>query len=265
MVKATLTMFCFCITWSLFGQVQAYLDLGAGLNVHKMKDDAMSPVSYHGVLPTLALGVMKEKPGRRVTELRFPIQYGTIHAKDFREYPTMKGPLFRFDIEYTYLRHTRIIKDSLKGTFFFGGAFQTMISFRFMQQLDNSAVIYDYSNALGLSAGYRRSFQWKNKRLTQFHTISLPVIALATRPDYMNAYDVIAPGGNDPVSDAFSRIQLRSWGSFQRVTIRNRLMYPIRGTNLIGLTYEWQFYGASFEVPVKAASHLFMFSLLVNI
>jgi hypothetical protein len=248
-----------------FSQKKIHLDLGIGFTSHVIKDDAMSPVRYTGVLPTLAPGLIKEKYGKKLIELRFPMQYSTIHARDHRKYPTMKGPMGRFDIDYIHLRHTNLIKDSTNGTFFIGGSFHTLISFRFMQQLDNSAIIYDYSNSLGIAAAYRRTFTYHRKRLMHYHRVSIPVVSLATRPDYMNAYNVIEPKGNDPVSDAFSRLKLRSFGSFGRVIIRNTLFYPIKSNNMIALTYEWQYYGASFRVPIRSAYHSFLFSLLVHI
>jgi hypothetical protein len=250
---------------SAFSQKQIYLDLGVGLTSHVIKDDAMSPVRYTGVLPTLAPGLIKEKFGKKLIELRFPMQYSTIHARNHGKYPTMKGPMGRFDIDYIHLRPTNIIKDSTNGTLFIGGSFHTMVSFRFMQQLDNSAIIYDYSNSLEIAAAYRRGFSFHQKRLIHYHRVSIPVVSLATRPDYMNAYNVIEPKGNDPVSDAFSRLKFRSFGSFGRVIIRNSLFYPIRSANMIALTYEWQYYGASFTVPIRSAYHSFLFSLLVHI
>ena len=99
-----------------------------------------------------------DKPGKKITELRIPIQYSNIHARDFKKYPQMKGPLFRLDVDYVHLRKTNLIRDSINGTFYAGGSFHTMVAFRFMQQLDNSAIIYDYFNSLALSAGYRRHF-----------------------------------------------------------------------------------------------------------
>jgi hypothetical protein len=253
------------LAFKAYGQKKVLLDLSAGLTAHVIKDDAMSPVRYNGVLPTLSFAIIKEKKGKRLTELRFPIQYSNIHAKNAQTYPSMKGPLFRFDIDYIYLRHTHIIKDTTKGTLFLGASFHTLLSFRYMKQLDNSAIIYDYFNSLGLSTAYRRSFRFRNKVLTHYHRISIPLLSFGTRPDYLNLYNVIAPKGNDPIADAFSRARIVSLNSLQRLIIRNSLWFPIRSNNLIGLTYEWQYYGASFEVPIKSASHSFMFSLLVNI
>jgi hypothetical protein len=43
------------------------------------------------------------------------------------------------------------------------------------------------------------------------------------------------------------------------------LFYPIRGNNQLGISYEWQYYTASFTERIKGASHAILFSLLVNI
>lgn len=254
-----------CLIYHAFGQKEIHLDLGAGLTSHVIKDDAMSPVRYKGVLPTLSLGTIKTKADKKLSEVRLSLQYGNIHAKAANEYPTMKGPLFRLDFDYVHLRQTNLIKDTTYGTFLVGGSFHTLLSFRVMQQLDNSAIIYDYFSSLGISVAYQHEFNWLQKRLTHYHRLSLPVLSVGSRPAYMNVFDFIAPNENDPIGDAFDRASVRSFGSHVRVIFRNSLFYPIKSNNMIGLTYEWQYYGASFTVPIKSAYHSFVFSLLVNL
>ena len=261
---------CLCfmfvgVALQALGQKEINLDLSAGLTSHVMKDDAMSPVRYTGVLPTLSIGTIKTKAAKKLSEVRLTLQYGNVHAKAAKEYPTMKGPLFRLDFDYVHLRQTRLIKDTAKGTFFVGGSFHNLMSFRFMPQLDNSAIIYDYFTSLGVSAAYQHSFNWKQKRLRHYHRLSIPFVSYGSRPDYMNTFDFIAPNENDPIGDAFDRASIRSFGSHQRVMIRNTLFYPIRSRNMIALTYEWQYYAASFTVPIRSAYHSFIFSLLVNL
>jgi hypothetical protein len=254
-----------CLAYHAFGQKEIHLDLGAGLTSHVIKDDAMSPVRYTGVLPTVSLGTIKTKANKKLSEVRLTLQYSNIHAKAAKEYPTMKGPLFRLDFDYVHLRQTKLIKDTIFGTFFVGGSFHTLLSFRFMPQLDNSAIVYDYFSSLGISAAYQHEFNWLKKRLRHYHRLSVPVISVGSRPAYMNVFDFIAPNENDPVGDAFDRASVRSFGSHVRVIFRNSLFYPIRSNNLIGFTYEWQYYGASFTVPIKSAYHSFVFSLLVHL
>jgi hypothetical protein len=253
------------LAWDAFPQKKRYLELGVGFTGHVIKDDAMSPVRYTGVLPTLAPRLLIMKANKKLIELGFPLQYSNIHARQFKKYPSMKGQYFRFDIDYINMRRTNLIGDSTKGSLYVGGALQSMIAARFMPQLDNSAIIYDYLNSLGVAAAYKRSFRFRDKTLMQYHRVTVPILSFATRPDYMNLYNVIEPGGNDPIGDAFSRVKLRSLGSVQRVVIRNSLFYPIRSGNMFGITYEWQYYAATFRVPVHAASHSIMLSLLVNI
>ena len=149
-----------CLAFHALGQKEIHLDLGVGLTSHVIKDDAMSPVRYTGVLPTLAIGTIKTKVNKKLSEVRLTLQYSNIHAKAAKEYPSMKGPLFRLDFDYIHLRQTNLIKDSTDGTFFVGGSFHTLLSFRFMPQLDNSAIIYDYFSSLGISAAYQHEFKW---------------------------------------------------------------------------------------------------------
>jgi hypothetical protein len=254
-----------CLAYHAFGQKVIHLDLGAGLTSHVIKDDAMSPVRYTGVLPTISFGTIKTKANKKLSELRLTLQYSNIQAKAAKEYPTMKGSLFRFDFDYVHLRQTKVIKDTTYGTFFIGGSFHTLLSFRFMPQLDNSAIVYDYFSSLGISAAYQHEFNWLKKRLRHYHRLSIPIVSVGSRPAYMNVFDFIAPNENDPVGDAFDRASVRSFGSHVRVIFRNSLFCPIRSNNLIGFTYEWQYYGASFTVPVKSAYHSFVFSLLVQL
>jgi hypothetical protein len=264
-MRTSLFFISACLAFPAVAQKEVHLDLGVGLTSHVIKDDAMSPVRYTGVLPTLALGTIKTKANKKLSEVRLTLQYGNIQAKAAKEYPSMKGPLFRLDFDYVHLRQTNLIKDSTYGTFFVGGSFQTFLSFRFMQQLDNSAIIYDYFSSLGVSVAYQHKFNWEQKRLRHYHRLSVPLVSVGSRPAYMNVFNFIAPHENDPIGDAFDRASVRSFGSNVRVIFRNSLFYPIRSNNLIGFTYEWQYYGASFTVPIRSAYHSFVFSLLVHL
>jgi hypothetical protein len=259
------TLLCCLITGYAVGQKSSYLDLGVGLTNHIMQDKAMSPVQYTGVLPTLSFGLLKEKHGRKLIEWHFPLQYGTLQSKSAKEYPSMKGNMFRFDLDYIHLRQTKLIKDPTHGEFFVGGSLHTFLDFRLMPQLDNSAIIYDHFNSIAFSAAYRHAFKLRSKTLKHYHRISIPLLSYGTRPDYMNMFDIIAPKGNDFLADAFSRARFCSFGSFQRLIIKNTLFYPIRGNNQLAVTYEWQTFSASFTEKVKSASHAILFSLLINI
>lgn len=247
-----------------WGQKTTYLDLGAGFTYHVIKDEAMSPVRYTGLLPTVSFGILKEKQGKRLTELRIPVQYAIINARQFKEYSTMKANMFRLDIDYVYLRQTNLIKDDRKGKFFLGASLHSFLDVRFLPQLDNSAIVYDLFNSLAVSAAYKHTFKLKSKMLTHYHRISLPLVSYGSRPDYLNVYDVTNPE-DDVLKYALRNTRFCSFGSYGRILMRNSLFYPIRGNNQVGISYEWQYYAASFTEQIRAASHAIMFSLLVNI
>ncbi len=242
-----------------------YLDLSPGLTFHQVKDDALSPVRYRGVLPTLALGWFKDKAGRKLVEWQVPLQFSSLRSNAAKAYLPMKATAFRADLDYVHLRRLFPASEGRTGEFFVGGSLHGFLAVRFAPQLDNSAIGYDHFYSLAASGAYRRSFRLGAKTLQHYHRVSLPLLSYGTRPDYMNTFDLIAPGGNNPPADAYGRLRFCSFGSFARVMVRNSLFYPVRGGNQLGLTYEWQAYGASFRVPVRAASHTLRFSLLVNL
>ncbi len=261
---------CFGISLTAAGQPGAaarrnYLDLSPGLTFHQVKDDALSPVRYRGVLPALALGWLKDKPGRKLVEWQLPLQFASLRSRAAKAYLPMKATAFRADLDYVHLRRLFPARERRTGEFFLGGSLHTFLAVRFAPQLDNSAIGYDHFYSLAVSGAYRRPFRLGAKTLQHYHRVSLPLLSYGTRPDYMNTFDLIAPGGNDPLGDAYGRARFCSFGSFARVMVRNTLFYPVRGGNGLGLTYEWQAYGASFRVPVRAASHALRFSLLVNL
>lgn len=241
------------------------MTLSTGLTFQRIKDNAMSPVKYLGTLPTLSFGFLKEKQARRLTELYLPVQYAKIHSRQVKEYATMKGNMFRLDLDYVYLLNTGTITDSAKGQFYIGGSLHTFLDVRYLSQLDNSAILYDNFNSIAISAAYKHSFRLNSKILQHFHRVSVPFLSYGTRPDYMNLYDITDPSNNDLLKDALSHSRICSFGSFSRIIIRNCLFYPIRGRNLLSLTYEWQYFTATFTERIKAGSHSILLSLLVNI
>ncbi|QHT70268.1 hypothetical protein GXP67_28265 [Rhodocytophaga rosea] len=242
-----------------------YLELSPGLTYHQVKDDAMSFVRYQGVLPTLSFGIWKEKSDRKLIEWYLPLQFATIRSNNAKGYLPMKATMFRFDLDYVHLRKIFREKELGNKAFYLGASQHTFLDIRYAPQLDNSAIVYDNFHSLGISGAFLRTFQIGNKKVKHYHRISIPVLSFGTRPDYMNTFDLIEPGGNNPIKDAYQRASFHSFGSFQRIIIRNSLFYPIRATNQLGLTYEWQAYSAAFTVPIKAASHTLRFSLLVNL
>jgi hypothetical protein len=177
----------------------------------------------------------------------------------------MMATTFRADFDYVHLRKLYPARVNRRGEVFLGGSLHTFLAVRYAPQLDNSSIVYDHFYSLAVSGAYRRAFRLGAKTLRHYHRVSLPLLSYGTRPDYMNTFDLIAPGGNNPLKDAYGRARFCSFGSFAQVMVRNSLFYPVRGGNQLGLTYEWQAYGASFRVPVRAASHALRFSLLVNL
>ncbi len=261
---------CFCVSLAAAGQPTAsppshHLELSPGLTFHQVKDDALSPVRYRGLLPTLFLGWLKDKPGRKLVEWQLPVQFADLRSRQANAYVSRKATTFRFDLDYVHLRELLPAKETRAGAFYLGGSLHTFLALRYAPQLDNSAIVYDHFYSLAVSSAYRRSFQLGNKTLLHYHRVSLPLLSYGTRPDYMNTFELIEPGGNNPLRDAYRRARVCGFGSFARVMIRNSLFYPIRSGNRLGLTYEWQAYGASFAVPVRAASHTLRFSLLINL
>jgi hypothetical protein len=264
------TGLCFCLIASVNAQStlpekSTYLDLSPGLTFHQVKDDAMSFVRYRGILPTLSFGILKEKQNRKLIEWHSALQFSPISSNNAKDYLPMKATMFRFDLDYVHLRKLFPGKDIGNKAFLLGPSIHTFLDIRYAPQLDNSAIVYDIFHSLGISGAFRRSFQVGHKTLHHYHRMSIPIFSYGTRPDYMNVFDLIEPGGNDPLGDAYARARFCSFGSFQRLMIRNSLFYPIRSDNQIAITYEWQAYSASFTVPIRAASHTLRFSLLVNL
>lgn len=265
-----LVCFMFALSWQIRAQADStllsedkrYLFLTIGSTIINMQDDQMSPVGYSNGIFTGGFGWERLKRNGSWFDFRMNFMAGNIESVYSDRFDNMSGQFYRLDLDFAYL-HSINVLHTRWNRFYLGGGFHSMTDGRFMPQLDNSALLYDHFNSFALEVGDRMQFRIGKKRWTYSSRISLPVLSWGARPDYLNLYPFIDPE-EDLFSDAFANGKWVSFGDFFRIIWRHELYYPIKGGNVLKLTYDWQYFSANFTEDIKAGSHGIYFSILLN-
>jgi hypothetical protein len=239
-----------------------FLFLFIGSTIINMQDDQMSPVRYSNGVLTGGFGWERLKSSGGWFDLRLNFMAGRLSSVYFDQYGRMTGQYYRFDLDFSYLHSLKVLRTNWN-RFYLGGGFHSMTDGRFMEQLDNSALLYDHFNSFAFEFGDRMQFRLGKKKWIYSSRISLPVLSWGTRPDYLNLYPFIDPEDN-LFSDAIDNGRWVSFGDFFRIIWRHELYYPIKGDNALKLTYDWQYFSANFTEDIKAGSHGIYISALLN-
>jgi len=198
---------------------------GFGLQRFNIKDDAMSPVRYTGTSLAFNFGTQKQT-AKWLSRVDFSLSGGTVKSIYYED--TERGSSFnlRLDIDYSRLQH---IKQFPKGNidWFLGGHLSALTGFRFHNQLDNSAGIYDSFNSLGISTAFQKAFEWKKRKFKFYYQLNVPLISMVMRPSFDQVFNFIDPESQF-FKENFERHGWASFGSYLRLNNRFELSYTTR-------------------------------------
>ena len=235
---------------------------GLGLAAQVVNDEGAGPLTYRGPAFALCLGYIKEKRSRSVSVLEFAAGLGTIRASNEGNLIRSAGNLWRLDVDYAYLR--RLQSDGIHPwELMLGGAYLFNGVVRYQPHLDNSAISYDVTNALGPSGMIRRRFFLRDQNMLSLSLrVDLPLIAHVIRPPYQNRIDFINPD-TDILSEAFRRSAFATLNRYQALRTDIEAGWAFANGNRIRLEYTWDFYRSTRDPhTVVSAQHALLFSTL---
>ncbi len=211
-----------------------HLKLGAGAARQTVRDDAMSPLIYHGVQGTFQIGG-EWRGYRSLHRVDALFWLGEASAESGR---TTEN--YTFAINGGYLH--RISQDEAAWQWRVGGMLTTWGSFRDHQSLINSDYFYDVFFSIGPAASVERRFVLFKRDWLVDWQLTVPVLTYGVRPTY-SGLDAVPPddegfaGWDDP--------EIGSLNLLQNVKSRIELAYPLKNGNRVGLVYYWDFFHAS--------------------
>lgn len=238
-----------------------YLTLGLGARTIQLNDEHMSLLNYNGGAINLQLGAYKRKK-RTIRNLTVDAAYTNLGPRDDNREIDPMGAYIRLDLAYAQQHY---IKSFWKNTtrWYVGGKLKSHSNIRLNPQLDGGFITFVFANGLFLSSVLEREVKISGRPLTLGWQLDLPVINHTIRPDYLNIYDFVNPE-NNWVEERVEDSKWRGIGGYTNVTSTLSLLYPLSSTNVLRLSYEWDFYHISSELKATSATHTYTFSFLFH-
>lgn len=238
-----------------------YLSLGVGSAYVKINDEHMSPLNYNGGSIYAQFGAFKRKK-KTIRNLTVGGTYITLGPmQDDREIDP-RGEYVRLDIDYAQQWH---IKSLFNKTvrWYVGGKLSSHNNIRLNEQLDGAFITFQFSNGLYASSVMEREVHISKRSVTINWQLDLPVVNHLIRPNYLNIYDFVNPEG-DWLDERLDDSNWRTINSYTNIVSTISLIYPIRTTNALRLSYEWDFYRLRAGLPATSATHSFIFAFLFH-
>ncbi len=238
-----------------------YLTLGLGSMAVQLNDEHMSPLNYHGGPMYFQVGAFKRKK-KTLRNLTIGANYGSIGPKEDNREIDPRGQYIRLDLAYAQQYY---IRSFWKGTtrWYVGGKIKSHSNVRLNPQLDGAFITFIFTNGFYASSVLEREVKISKRPLTINWQLDLPIVNHTIRPEYLNIYDFVNPE-NDWVGERLDDSKWRTINSFVNITSIISLLYPISTSNVLRLSYEWDFYHINSELEATSATHTWLFSFLFH-
>ncbi|WP_276133664.1 hypothetical protein [Polluticoccus soli] len=237
---------------------QRYFTFGAGITGQSFYDEAISNIWYSNTGMAPLLGHFKIKNGH-LSQLLIEPSFLSLRTKRSGKLTPMKVSTVRVVTDYQLLYD--IDKWSKRYDVKLGGLASLVAEYKEAPQLDNSAIVYDYALSLGVSGRAARQVRVLKHDAELSLQLSMPLIAHAARPQYLNRIEFLDPE-NDLLGDVFSNAHIVTLNKYLRVNSQLALRYHLNSGNDLRLAYHWDFYRLKDINRVFATEHLVSFMFM---
>jgi hypothetical protein len=234
---------------------ERFLNLGLGYHFNTSLDKGMSSLKYKGSGITAILGFHKSK---NTTRHYFDMQFDFSSLK-----PKSKASLvYRYAAEISYSLDKAFLKPKWdKFRYWIGGNASILSAVRYHTAFGNNAYNYDVLLSIGPTGLIERDFKLKKRTITLQYIATLPVLAMASRPAFSSPQPESFYENPDKIfQSALQSLELYSWNKFFRFKNQFVLVYPIQTSNVIQLSYTWDFYSISKikQNKIQSATHMIL-------
>ncbi|MEM7107866.1 MAG: hypothetical protein AAF519_06545 [Bacteroidota bacterium] len=238
-----------------------YLSLGIGSSYVQLNDEHMSPLTYNGGSVYAELGAFKRK-NKTVRNLAVGASYISLGAREDNREIDPRGQYLRLDMGYTQQWYVKSLFNKTV-RWYAGGKINSHSNIRLNDQLDGAFITFLFSNGLYASSLMEREVYISGRPATVSWQMDLPVVNHLIRPNYLNIYDFVNPESNW-VEERLDDSKLRTINAFTNIISTVSLTYPLRTSNALRFSYQWDFYRVSTGLPATSATHKFVFAFLFH-
>lgn len=250
-----------------------YLDLGVGINRHKIRDEATSPLRYDGTLLSSTGGFMKEHDDR-IWRFYGGFSFGNIRKEVSGS--TYLGTAYNGYAGMSVLFGLKKWSNEKLKLYVGGDALWTG-DYRVNFNFQNASFNYNLLTSIGPSAMAQYKFGWKarsfklwflkfnrkQRDLKISYQLNVPMFYNYIRPDYSVIKDFT---NGETGASGFDNPQNTFIGDAYRLNMRTELFYYFHNANAIKIGYQWDFSKVKDEFfIVDSSHHIFTFSLLFRL
>lgn len=234
--------------------------VGFGGVYQTSQDMAISPLVYSGLGYSPLINFTKNKSGR-YAEVRMQ---GSFARLKNTEYPDLSDRTrsIRALIDYRQMFRFTVINNERYQTYA-GGMLSGQFSYKNAPQLMGSASAYDYATTLGVAGRIAKKMAAKERDVLLAIDIAIPVLAVVTRPGYLNRTTALEET-KMRFGDYLSSSETGFFSKFLRFNTRVSYTYPLTNGNALGFGYSWDYHQINHKTESRFAEHTVFMFLMFN-
>ncbi|WNJ18961.1 hypothetical protein [Pontibacter sp. G13] len=245
-------------------QTEKYIYLGIGGQYSRYQDFGTAPLTYDGILGAARIGYRQQRPGSFFDVGTNPSSaFVSTEAGGF----TYSATQVIGQGNVTYLTRIGIPKWQ-DWNLYVGPNFINIWNARFNSSHGNAIYTYEIISSLCVGGRLGRLWSYTNKKgktrkwrlATQ---LSLPILNVALRPDYVVIEDFSSGRSNPLAGDGF---EVAFWGKVNRLQWLTEGYYYLNNGNALRVSYQWDGYNSRIgENDSAAGIHGLTFSILFHL
>ena len=236
-----------------------YITYGLGSMTVKLNDEHMSDLNYRGGSVHLNFGGYKRKKNT-IRNFQMGLGIGSISPKEDNREIEPRGQYYRLDLSYSQQYYMQsILKERVR--WYLGGKVRSHTNIRLNPQLDTGFITFLLANGFYVSNTLERDVKMLSRKTIVGWQMDLPLLNHTIRPSFLNVFDYVNPEGNW----VQERVEDSRWyaiNKYSNITSTIYLLYPLSSSNIIRLSYEWDFYRIKSMLEATSVSSTVSFSLL---
>ncbi|MEQ9147002.1 MAG: hypothetical protein RLP13_01920 [Cytophagales bacterium] len=236
-----------------------FITYGLGTMIVKLNDEHMSDLNYKGGSVHINLGGYKRKKNT-LRNFQIGIGIGSISPKDDNRQIEPKGQYYRVDLSYSQQYFIQsILNEQIR--WYSGGKVKSHTNIRLNPQLDTGFITFLLANGFFASNTFERDVKMFSRMVIVGWQLDLPLLNHTIRPSFLNVFDYVNPEGNW-VKERVDDSRWYAINKYSNITSTIYMLYPLSSSNIIRLSYEWDFYRIKSMLEATSISSTISFSLL---
>lgn len=249
-IKATLLILVFCSGIKMKAQIYEghYMPFGLGYAFQTVKDNSFSPVSYSGNLGLISTGYYSQNENwlslLDISGFGAFLYPNVNRENNFNSALSISGRI-SYSMAYKVYNNDQWL-------IFAGLLNHNVWDYREISSFSNNSFNFNGFFSGGLNSSAQRKFKLWNQEFGFQYTLGLPLATYSLRPGYIKPF----------IGDDIGSTEFYFLGDYFALDSKTELFWKLNESNLLRLSYQWEYNELNALNKVQVASHFITLSTI---